>query len=1131
MDCPQCHTQNQHDASFCEECGCRIELKCSSCGEANKVTAKYCNKCGHGLVTSDTDESPAGSKFGSPENYTPKHLARKILDSKAALVGERKLVTVMFADLKGSTELIADLDPEEADKLLNPILELMMDAVHRYEGTVTRVVGDGIMALFGAPLTHEDHGLRACYSALAMHESMRNYISTLRREHGFIIQIRIGLNSGEVVVRNIGNDLYMEYTAMGQTAHLAARMEQLAIPGKTLLTADTLKLVEGLVRVISLGLVPVKGITEPVETFELEGASSLRTRMQAAQRRGLTPFVGRRDELASLKRAFQQSYNGRGQIVGTVGEPGVGKTRLFYEFIHTPSFEDWLLLETDTASWGKAMPFLPIVDLLKGYCQIEDGDDTRKIREKVSGKLVTLDEHLLSILPELLSILDIAVDDAQWLKLDPPQRRERALDAVRLLLMRESQIQPVCLVLENLHWVDSETQNLLDRLIESIPTARLLLLLNYRPEYQHSWGSKSYYTQLRLDPLSIESSEDLLVSLLGKDQGLLPLKQLLIERTEGNPFFLEEMVRTLVETQVLEGEAGNYHLTKVYSDIQLPATVQNVLSARLDRLEVEEKRLLQCAAVVGNEVTYNLLAAIADMPEENLRASLAKLQTAEFLYETSLFPEVEYTFKHALTHEVAYGTLLNEQRRLLHARILAAMEKLYCDRTTEFAEKLAHHAYGGEVWDRATDYLKQAGNKAAKRSAYQEAASYFEQALIALGYLAETKITQQQEIELRFNLRSALQPLGEHDRAHEHLRDAEIIAVSLADQDRLGWASSYLSQYLWMKGDSVKAQQMGQRALDIAAELDDFALGVVTNYFLAQGFFNIGDYSRTIDHSQRNVQALTGDQAYERLGLTGLPSVLSRICFAWALAEQGEFDQALHHAREGLSIAETADLAYNIAAARLCVGQIHLLRGTLTEGIPMLESAVQICNEWNITLILPSSSAALGLAYVFGGKIGDALALLEKNEKSGPAIRYFFETPIISTALITAYLMADEIADAERSVIAYTKIADACGFRGTVAKISQLHGEVYAHQDPTDVVEAEKHYLLAIEHASQLGMRPLLAHCYFGLGRLYIENANHKKGIRNLNDAAKLYYELQMPLWIEKIDAMLGMVNAEVQTI
>ena len=758
MQCPRCQQGIHAGMKFCGECATPLASVCPSCGRPTRRGKVLRRSALH------RSRSPPGRRaVSAPESYTPKHLAEKILTSKAALEGERKQVTVLFADLKGSMELLADRDPEEARKLLDPVLEHMMEAVHRYEGTVNQVMGDGIMALFGAPVAHEDHAVRACYAALRMQDSVKGYADGVRRTEGIPIQIRVGLNSGEVVVRSIGSDLHMDYTAVGQTTHMAARMEQMATPGSILVPQDTLNLAEGYVVVKSLGPMPVKGVESPIEVYELAGASAGRSRFQAAAARGLSRFVGRDAEVEHLRRALEHAAQGRGQVAAVMGEPGVGKSRLTFELTHSHRVAGWLVLEAGSVSYGKATSYLPMVDLLKGYCHVGDRDTPREVREKVTGKVLTLDRGLEPMIPALLALLGVA-DDAEWQSLDPAQRRQRTLDAVRRLLLREAQAQPLLVVFEDLHWIDAETQAFLDGLVESLPPARMLLLVNYRPEYQHRWGSKTCYTQLRLDPLPPESAGELLRGLLGVDPTVRPLEPLLIERTEGNPFFLEESVRALVETRALVGERGAYRLVAAPSDAHVPPTVQAILAARIDRLPPEDKRLLQSAAVIGKNVPFALLAAIAEQPEAELRTGLAHLQAAELVYETSLFPDLEYTFKHALTHEVTYGSLLKERRRELHARTVEAIERLYASFLAEHVERLLDHAMRGEIWDKAADYGVRAGTRAVDRSAHaQISKAFFDTALEALRRLPESRETLEQSIEVRCLLGGPLFALGDSE--------------------------------------------------------------------------------------------------------------------------------------------------------------------------------------------------------------------------------------------------------------------------------------------------------------------------------------------------------------------------------
>jgi class 3 adenylate cyclase/tetratricopeptide (TPR) repeat protein len=980
MQCSRCQHENPTRVKFCGECGARLELLCPSCRAANPPANKFCNECGAALHS-----GTAATQFISPRTYTPKHLAEKILTSKSALEGERKQVTVLFGDMKGSMELLADRDPEDARKLLDPVIEHMMEAVHRYEGTVSNLMGDGIMALFGAPLAHEDHAVRACYAALRMQESVNRYAEELRRTEGVPIQIRVGLNSGEVVVGAIGNDLKMDYTAVGQTVHLAARMEQMAMPGSIMMTADTLQLAEGYVQVKSLGLVNVKGMNEPVEVHEVTGAGLARSRLQAAAARGLTRFVGRDAETEQLRKALEQARASHGQVVAGVGEPGVGKSRLFYEFTHSHRTEACLIVESGSVSWGEATPYLPVIDLLKAYFKIQDRDNQRDIREKVTGKLLTLDRTLERALPAFLSLLDVAVEDQQWQNLDPPQRRQGTLEVIKRLLLRESQVQLLLLVFENLHWIDSETQAVLDSLVDSLPTARLLLIVSYRPgEYQHNWGSKTYYSQLRIDPLPPESAGEFLNSLLGNDHGLQSLKQLLIERTEGNPLFLEESVRNLVETKVLVGERGNYHLEKKVESIQVPATVQAVLAARIDRLSSDEKRLLQSAAVIGKDVPFAVLQAIAELPEEELRREFGQLQAAEFLYETRLFPDLEYTFKHALTHEVAYGSVLQERRRALHASIVEAIERLYPDRLSEHVELIAHHAFHGELWEKASTYSRRAGAKAADRTAYREALNFFDQALQALKHLPENREAIELGIDIRIDMRSSLQPLGEQAKVFERMREAEALAESLNDQRRLGQVSAYLSGYFFQAGnDPIRAIEQGQRALGIASAIGDFSLQIQANHFLGGANRLVGDFDRAIYHFKKNVDALVDDQIYDRFGLAFLASVGSRHQLALLLAERGEFAEAAIQGNEAVRIAEATNHPFSLSAAYFAVGHLHLRKGAIDKAIGVLERSLELCRTWSFHETIPRVAAVLGCAYAAAGRVAEAMPLLTwANERA-----------------------------------------------------------------------------------------------------------------------------------------------------
>jgi class 3 adenylate cyclase/pimeloyl-ACP methyl ester carboxylesterase len=752
------------------------ELGIASLGHRKKLLAAIA-----GLDTPALNRQPALSA-APPEAYTPGHLAERILDARTVLTGERKHVTVLFADIKGSLAIIEGADPEEASRILDGAIRVMMDAVHRYEGTVNRVMGDGVMALFGAPIAHEDHAVRACYAALAIQRAMQAHAAETRQTLGVEVSVRVGLHSGEVVVRAIGNDLSVDYDAIGPTVHLASRMEQLASPGAIRLTASTAKLAEGFIELQALGKVPIKGLSQPVEAFDLLGVGAARTRLQASAGRGLTPFVGRSDELTALARAHELAAGGQGQLVALVGDPGVGKSRLLYEITRSEPMRGWLVLEGTSVSSGTASSWAPVIDLLKPYFDIAPGDDRQRRAEKVLGKVLLLDEALRPALPAILALLDLPVEDAAWQALDPPLRRRRTLDGLKALLVRESQRQPLALVLEDLHWIDGETQALLESLVESMPTCRMLLLVNYRPDYRHGWGSRAHYTQLRIDPLEATGADELLSGLLGDALDLLELKGRLLEASEGNPLFLEESVRILVDTGVLSGARGAYRMIRRPDAIEIPASVAAIIAARIDRLGAAEKKALQLAAVIGDDVPLALLEAVSELPAHDLHGALAGLRSRELLYEARLFPDIAYAFRHGLTRRVAYEGQLHESRRALHGRVAEVLEARHADHLDEVVETLAHHFEQGAVWPKAAAYFLRAAEKAKQRYTYPAALELAQRAQTLTERDPALAADRSRALEMQGDLHSLI---GDLETANQSYDAAIAVTTDAEGRDRI----------------------------------------------------------------------------------------------------------------------------------------------------------------------------------------------------------------------------------------------------------------------------------------------------------------------------------------------------------
>ena len=876
----------------------------------------------------------------------------------------------------------------------------------------------------------------------------------------------------------------------------------------------------------ALGPLPVKGLEGPLEVYELLRAATVRSRFQAGAARGLTKFVGRDSELEQIGQALERARAGHGQVVAVVGEPGVGKSRLYWEFTRSHRARDWLVLESASVSYGKASAYLPVIELLRGYFQIEAGDETRKIREKVTGKVLSLDRALEPWLAAFLSLLDVPAEDPGWNRLEPGQRRQRTLDGVKRLLLRESQVQPLLVLFEDLHWIDAETQAFLESLIESLPTARLLLLVNYRPEYAHGWGSKTYYRQLQIAPLPPESADALLDDLLGTAPTLAPLKRLVIERSEGNPFFMEETVRSLVETGVLAGARGAYRPTGPVRGLQVPATAQAMVAARIDRLTPEDKRLLQTAAVIGTDVPLALLQAIAEEPEERLRGGLGRLQATEFLYETRLFPEIEYAFKHALTHEVAYGSLLAERRRALHARIVEAIEALYTDRLDEHVDRLARHALRGELGDRAVPHLRRAGLRAAARSALKDARAWFEQALGILEGLPEDRAALEQAFDTRLELLSVLSMIDELRLALGHLRAAEGVAQRLTDDRRRGRALAFLARVHLTMGALDEAMEAGTSAAEIARGLGDPELWFLARSALGATYYLRAEFDEAVRLATENLAAFPPLQAGASPGDPRLAEMLvtNRSFLIRSLSELGRFAEAAPHEAEAIRLAESAQHPFAIGLLYYGAGALHLGKGDWAKARSLLEQSVAAFRAGNVAWRVHVTCSAWVLAQL--GETSEALdrlrdgeQLVERFAATGHGAYNAWAYHGLGRACLLLGRLDEARAWGERAVEADP------AHPGFGAHAEHLLGDIATHPDRFDPERAETQYRQALALAEPRGMRPLVAHCHLGLGRLHRRTGARERAAEHLTTAVALYREMDMPFWLEQAEAELREVG------
>jgi class 3 adenylate cyclase/tetratricopeptide (TPR) repeat protein len=679
--CPKCESENRPEARFCDGCGTALTLSCAGCGAELRPQARFCDGCGAPVAKAAAEPKPV-------RDYTPRHLIDKVLATRSALEGERKQVTVLFADVKGSLELSRAVDPEVWHGILDRFFGVLAEGVHRFEGTVNQYTGDGVMALFGAPIAHEDHAQRACYAALQMRDDLAEVVRDVKREHGLGFSTRVGIHSGEVVVGKIGDDLRMDYTAQGATVGLAARMEQLASPDTIYLSSTTARLVDGYFALEDLGEFPVKGLDAPERVHQLTGVGEIRTRFEVSRARGLTRFVGRDADMATIEAALDAGRES-GQVVGVVAPAGTGKSRLCFEFLERCRARGIPVIEGHAVSHGKNIPFLPMLEVFRAYYGITPEDDPRLVREKIAGRLLLLDESFREVLPVVFDAFG-APDPARPMPPMDAEQQQRTLFAVlRRVVQGEGEL--FVAFLDDLHWLDPTSELFLEQWVDAVPSGKTLLLVNFRPEFRAEWMQRSWYRQIALAPLGPEAIQELLDDLLGTDPSIRGLAERVHERTGGNPFFTEEVVQGLIESGKLEGTRGAYRLVEPVAKLEIPTSVQSLLASRIDRLGEREKHVVQAAAVLGKTFTEPLLEAIADLPQSDLRAALDALKRGEFLYEQALYPVAEYAFKHPLTQEVALGSQLGERRKALHARAAEALEAAHAGHLDENAALLAHH--------------------------------------------------------------------------------------------------------------------------------------------------------------------------------------------------------------------------------------------------------------------------------------------------------------------------------------------------------------------------------------------------------------------------------------------------------
>ena len=1116
MKCPECQAENPEGKKFCRKCGAEMAVVCPRCGAKLQPDDTFCGDCGLRVK-----EALQSLDYTQPQSYTPKHLADKILTSRSSIEGERKLVTVLFADVANFTSLSEKLDPEEVHTIMDGCFKILMDEIHKFEGTINQFTGDGVMALFGAPVAHEDHAGRACHAALSIQKAMGDYGQKVARDYGAEFKMRIGLNSGPVIVGAIGDDLRMDYTAVGDTTNLASRMEGLAQPGTVLLSKNSYRLVKDYFDLNPLGKRDVKGKEKAQEVFELVKAGGAATRLEAAETRGLTKFVGREDSMAALIGAYEKARNGAGQVVGVVGEAGVGKSRLLYEFRNRLPQEEFTFLEGRCIHFGSAMPYLPILEILRSYFEISEGERETVIRKRVREKITGLEEKLEGILPPIEDLLSLRVEDEAYLKLEPKRRKEKVFEALRDLVVRVSQERPLVIAIEDLHWIDKTSEEFLDYFIGWLATVKVMLILLHRPEYTHQWGSKSYFTRIGLDQLSLKSSAELVKAILEGGETSPELSALILNRAAGNPLFMEELTHSLLENGSIQMKDQRYVLARTPSDLHVPDTIQGIIAARIDRLEENLKRIMQVASVIGREFAFRILQAISGMSED-LKSQLLNLQGLEFIYEKSLFPELEYIFKHALIQEVAYSSLLSNRRKEIHKRIGGAIEELYAENLEEFYEVLAYHYSRSEAFEKACRYLKLSGKKATRSHALWESFAFYKETVELLQRLPQTEEIKKELIEVIRSMRTPLGILGFPEGSLSFFQLGERLAKESGDAEQVAAIYSGMGVYYSHMGDYLTAMRYTEEGFEEARKAQDIELMAPLGYALCLSYIGTGRYEKIV-HKMPEVINLLEKTGKESDFFTQAVNPYSYICgnSGTALGYLGRFEEGKAYLEKALRNATRLGDPATLGMIQFMYGLLFYIRGDFKAAKEHLEKSIAYGEEAKYPMIIALALCTLGHAHCF---LGDPETGRRQAEEG---LRIYNDSGIEAILPFCLWTMGSIHLDLR-------DLKNAGDFMEQALSLSRKNreedreglalvglGRVLGKRKQPQTEQAQEFFSKGLEILHNLKTKPWYSQGRMFLGEYYLDTCEKEKAMENLKEAEVMFQEMGMEHWLDRTRKLL----------
>ena len=1119
MKCPKCQRDNPEDALFCNECGQKLETLCPKCGRGNPPDSKFCNKCGHNLTTPSEPtpkELSFDEKLDKIQRYLPEGLTEKILSQKNKIEGERKQVTVMFCDMAGYTSLSEILGPEEAYSIMDQVYEILIHKVHEFEGTVNEMTGDGVLALFGAPIAIEDAPQRSIRVAMAIHQEISKLNDRLKKEHTGLpaLKMRIGIHTGPVVVGTLGNDLRVEFKAVGDTVNLASRMENIAEPGATNVTETTFKLTEGLFRFEALGEKTVKGKKEPVKVYRVIAISSRRTRFDVSAERGLTPFVSRERELELLLDGFERARAGRGQAFSIMAEAGVGKSRLLYEFRKAVSNEDVTFLEGKCLSYSRGIAYHPVIDILKSTFNILENDDCIKIRDKVSQWLKTIGVDEASTLPYLLELLSVKDSGIDRIDMSPEARKDRIMSAVNLISLKGSEMQPLVLAVEDLHWIDRSSEEYLKTLLENISGARIFLIFTYRPEFIHTWGGKSYHSQINLNRLSNRESLAMVSHLLGTPGIDSQIEELVLEKTEGIPFFIEEFIKSLKDLKIIEASQKTYHLVKDIKNIAIPSTIQEVIMSRVDSLPENSKDLLQIGSAIEREFTYEIINRVAELPEKELLSNLSVLKDSELIYERGIYPQSSYIFKHALTQEVVYDSILGKRKKILHEKIGKVIEELYKENIDEHYQILSDHFIKAENYEKGDKYCKLICRKAGKTGSFKDAIAFSKKRIECLEILSQTEDVQKKIIDARVALGLYLIQINSNSEAKVAV--APVIDLALKHDYKKRLCQIYVIEgayCFYIKEDLAKALQNLKKAKEVSEEVGDLLSYVLAHQMLGQFLGLNCEFDDALEHLKCAMDIIKN--ANSKWGM-----VVNKTYQSVVYHFQGNIDSEYQTSSENIDLAEESGDIMSRASALSGHGISCYSKRLLADAETYLLEGIHFYEQINIFTWNSVAQGFLGETYY---ELGDYpkskiyyMKAISQTKKAGFLPSWM---NLNNIAVVRSMVMNNEM-DVDLEKI-YTYISEN-KIKAYEGYMRRLLGEILLNMDENRLSEAEDWIRQAIDADQRNGTMFYLAKDYALYADLFKRKNDIPKAKENLAKAIEIFKECGADGWVEKYEKELA---------